>query len=173
MQDCRVSSLRGLPPAPQNFHVESWTPPSYVSADIDENVLRFRPRYYLEAIPEDLDDPTPADKKVVLQVTVSQLGLSQPETRRLKAVAGSRYHPKNDELLLVSRKYREPHRNKADLRKTLGLLVEDATESYFPAFKQATLDMVVAQGGIVGWTATAGRRCRFAVSPRSVVTLLL
>jgi len=36
------------------------------------------------------------------------------------------------------------------------LLVEDATESYFPAFKQATLDMVVAQGGIVGWTATAG-----------------
>ena len=45
---------------------------------------------------------------------------------RLKAVAGSRYHPKNDELVLVSRKYREPHRNKADLRKTLGLLVEDA-----------------------------------------------
>ena len=35
------------------------------------------------------------------------------------------------------------------------LLVEDATESYFPAFKQATLDMVRAQGGIVGWTATA------------------
>ncbi|MEB3336445.1 MAG: isochorismatase family cysteine hydrolase [Leptolyngbyaceae bacterium] len=33
------------------------------------------------------------------------------------------------------------------------LLVEDATESYFPEFKQATLDMVRAQGGIVGWTA--------------------
>lgn len=33
------------------------------------------------------------------------------------------------------------------------LLVEDATESYFPAFKQATLDMIVAQNGIVGWTA--------------------
>jgi nicotinamidase-related amidase len=33
------------------------------------------------------------------------------------------------------------------------LLVEDATESYFPAFKQATLEMVRAQGGIVGWTA--------------------
>jgi nicotinamidase-related amidase len=31
------------------------------------------------------------------------------------------------------------------------LLVEDATESYFPAFKAATLDMVRAQGGIVGW----------------------
>ncbi len=35
------------------------------------------------------------------------------------------------------------------------LLVEDATESYFPAFKKATLEMVRAQGGIVGWTATA------------------
>ena len=33
------------------------------------------------------------------------------------------------------------------------LLVEDATESYFPNFKQATLAMVHAQGGIVGWTA--------------------
>jgi nicotinamidase-related amidase len=33
------------------------------------------------------------------------------------------------------------------------LLVEDATESYFPEFKKATLDMVRAQGGIVGWTA--------------------
>ncbi|WP_122412266.1 MULTISPECIES: cysteine hydrolase family protein [Pseudomonas] len=30
------------------------------------------------------------------------------------------------------------------------LLIEDATESYFPAFKQATLDMITAQGGIVG-----------------------
>ncbi|MFX7571075.1 isochorismatase family protein, partial [Acinetobacter baumannii] len=33
------------------------------------------------------------------------------------------------------------------------LLVEDATESYFPAFKQATLAMIRAQGAIVGWTA--------------------
>lgn len=33
------------------------------------------------------------------------------------------------------------------------LLVSDATESYFPAFKEATLQMIVAQGGIVGWTA--------------------
>ena len=34
------------------------------------------------------------------------------------------------------------------------LLVEDATESYFPEFKAATLAMVRAQGAIVGWTAT-------------------
>ncbi len=35
------------------------------------------------------------------------------------------------------------------------LLVEDGTESYFPAFKKATLEMITAQGGIVGWTASA------------------
>ena len=35
------------------------------------------------------------------------------------------------------------------------LLVEDATESYFPEFKQSVLEMVRAQGGIVGWTATS------------------
>jgi nicotinamidase-related amidase len=36
------------------------------------------------------------------------------------------------------------------------LLVEDATESYFPEFKQAALEMIRAQGGIVGWTAGLG-----------------
>ncbi|MCJ8507412.1 cysteine hydrolase [Rhizobium lemnae] len=33
------------------------------------------------------------------------------------------------------------------------LLVEEATASYFPEFKQAALEMIRAQGGIVGWTA--------------------
>lgn len=33
------------------------------------------------------------------------------------------------------------------------LLIEDATESYFPEFKQSTLEMVRAQGGIVAATA--------------------
>jgi nicotinamidase-related amidase len=33
------------------------------------------------------------------------------------------------------------------------LLIEDATESYFPEYKKATVEMLRAQGGIVGWTA--------------------
>lgn len=33
------------------------------------------------------------------------------------------------------------------------LLIEDATESYFPEFKHATLDMITAQGAIIGWVA--------------------
>lgn len=34
------------------------------------------------------------------------------------------------------------------------LLATDATASYFPEFKQSTIDMIRAQGAIVGWTAT-------------------
>lgn len=34
------------------------------------------------------------------------------------------------------------------------LLAEDATESYFPEFKAAALEMIRAQGAIVGWTAS-------------------
>jgi len=34
-----------------------------------------------------------------------------------------------------------------------GLLATDATESYFPAFKAAAIEMITAQGGIVGWAA--------------------
>lgn len=33
------------------------------------------------------------------------------------------------------------------------LLVEECTASYFPEYKAATLSMITAQGGIVGWTA--------------------
>ena len=33
------------------------------------------------------------------------------------------------------------------------LLIEDATESYFPEFKAGAIAMIRAQGGIVGWTA--------------------
>jgi len=32
------------------------------------------------------------------------------------------------------------------------LLIEDATASYFPRFKQAAIEMIRAQGAIVGWT---------------------
>lgn len=37
------------------------------------------------------------------------------------------------------------------------LLLEDCTESYFPAFKAAAVEMMRAQGAIVGWTATSSQ----------------
>jgi len=36
------------------------------------------------------------------------------------------------------------------------LVVEDCCASYFPAFHQAALEMIVAQGGIFGWVASSG-----------------
>ena len=35
------------------------------------------------------------------------------------------------------------------------LLLEDCTESYFPQFKAAAVEMIRAQGAIVGWTASS------------------
>jgi nicotinamidase-related amidase len=37
------------------------------------------------------------------------------------------------------------------------LLLEDGTESYFPQFKQAAIDMMCAQGAIVGWATYSDR----------------
>ncbi len=51
------------------------------------------------------------------------------------------------------------------------LLAEDATASYFPAFKSATLAMIRAQGALVGWTAKVDqiadglRPARLAATP--------
>ncbi len=36
------------------------------------------------------------------------------------------------------------------------LLLEDCTESYFPHFKAAAVEMITAQGAIVGWAAPSG-----------------
>lgn len=35
------------------------------------------------------------------------------------------------------------------------LILEDCTDSYFPEFKASTLDMIAAQGAIVGWVSTS------------------
>ncbi|WP_055074446.1 cysteine hydrolase family protein [Pseudanabaena sp. 'Roaring Creek'] len=35
------------------------------------------------------------------------------------------------------------------------LLIEDGTASYFPEFKTSTIEMLRAQGGIIGWTANS------------------
>jgi len=37
------------------------------------------------------------------------------------------------------------------------LLVEDGTESYFPRFKQATIEMITAQNAIVGWVSQSDK----------------
>lgn len=44
------------------------------------------------------------------------------------------------------------------------LLIEEATESYFPEFKTSTIEMIVAQGGIVGWAGSL-RDLKIALVP--------
>jgi nicotinamidase-related amidase len=48
----------------------------------------------------------------------------------------------------------------ANDRGYTSVLLEDCTESYFPQFKQAALEMIRAQGGIVGWTTTSDHLIR-------------
>ena len=46
-----------------------------------------------------------------------------------------------------------------------GLLLTDCTESYFPAFKAAAVEMIHAQGAIVGWTAPSTALLRLLATP--------
>jgi len=45
------------------------------------------------------------------------------------------------------------------------LLLEDCTESYFPRFKASAVEMMRAQGAIVGWTATSGQLIATLAAP--------
>jgi nicotinamidase-related amidase len=49
------------------------------------------------------------------------------------------------------------------------LALADCTESYFPEFKRATLDMLCAQGGIVGWVADSSGELVRALSGRQAL----
>jgi nicotinamidase-related amidase len=45
------------------------------------------------------------------------------------------------------------------------LLVEDCTASYFPSYKEAVLEMVRAQGALIGWTAPSSLILRAGAAP--------
>ena len=47
-----------------------------------------------------------------------------------------------------------------------GLLLTDCTESYFPHFKASAIDMIHAQGAIVGWTAPSALLLHALTAPR-------
>lgn len=117
--------LRLPPPPVPGTHQESWAPAAHVSSVPDENALSFRSRYYISAS----DKPPPGANKVVLVAQVPRLGLSEEETARLIAVAGSKYNRNKRELRLTSTKFTEPQRNKADLRRILDSLLADAREN--------------------------------------------
>jgi len=113
------------PPTPpaDSLPLETWAPPSLVSAEYEQNVLSFRTRYF-----HDSSEWTPPEtKKVVLRVMPHRLGLNRDERRRLRAVVGlDRYPVSSGQLKLTCSRHMEPHRNKQALREMLELLIADA-----------------------------------------------
>ena len=143
-----------LPPAPAPItHYESWVPAWHVSAELNENALNFRTRYYLNAS----GMQPPGASKVELVVQTAHLDLSALELERLAAVAGKKYNVSNGELKLTSNAYPESHRNKADLRRTLQMLLEDARENADSHSRAPTGRLpLAARGGRERWLPYGG-----------------
>jgi hypothetical protein len=118
--------FRQPPPPVPTTHTESWTSAARLPPVPGEGALEFQSRFYLQSGGEQ----PPGANKVKLLVHVDRLGLSEPEVRRLVAVAhrGSNYDRKARVLKLSCSKYKEAPRNKEELRQTLGRLVADARE---------------------------------------------
>jgi nicotinamidase-related amidase len=117
-----------------------------------------------------IGDPGPMGRILVLgepgNAIIAELAPKPHEWVITKPGKGAFYHTGLDELLqshhithllftgVTTEVCVQTTMREANDRGYECLLIEDATESYFPDFKQATLAMVRAQGGIIGWTAT-------------------
>ncbi|KAI8319433.1 hypothetical protein GQ54DRAFT_299342 [Martensiomyces pterosporus] len=66
------------------------------------------------------------DRKVVLRVTVSQLGLKGPELHKFLLLAGVRYNPETDELKMSEGREATSLLNKKRLADTLSALVAES-----------------------------------------------
>ena len=105
------------PPEPDLGALETWAPAALVSADPDENILRFRTRFYLDSEHSAFSGTQPdAAKKVVLLVSVDKLGLTDMERARLVSVAHQRYDSRTGDLRLTCNRYASSVKAKAELR---------------------------------------------------------
>mmetsp|Transcript_37725 Transcript_37725/g.83051 ORF Transcript_37725/g.83051 Transcript_37725/m.83051 type:complete len:260 (+) Transcript_37725:135-914(+) len=112
------------PDTPESF-LETWVSAKYVSPKSDENILKFQIFFAMDAT----KDLGRGSNKVVMTVETEQLPLKPHERRRLEAVAGQRYNHKKKILKLVCRRFEEPHRNKAEIRRILNEMLADAREN--------------------------------------------
>lgn len=117
--------LRSPVPPPPSTHLETWANRDYVSANVDENALSFRTRFYIDAMGEQPDYA----HKVQLVVKLSKLGLTPLEERRLIAVALPHYNRKRKELHFSCTQFAEVGRNKDVLRRQMAALIADAREN--------------------------------------------
>ncbi|KAK2998949.1 hypothetical protein RJ639_024182 [Escallonia herrerae] len=109
------------------------------------------PEFYETVVPDrkkDIDDPPgegpilrwqtrvvfapggdawhPKNRKVKLGVTVKELELSNHQFHRLRDLAGKRYHPGKDELMITSERCEHREENRKDCLRTLLSLIEEA-----------------------------------------------
>lgn len=71
----------------------------------------------------------PAERKVTVQLKVSDLGLTPAEAHKFKLLAGSRYNYIDDVLLMSSDKFLEPAQNSSFLAEILEDLVKESKKS--------------------------------------------
>ena len=117
-----VPKLRSPPLEPPSSFLETWAPRGLVSSKEEENVLEFRTRYYVSSAAEQ----PPEAKKVVMTCRIVDLALTDAEQSRLIAVAGQRYNHSTGVLKLTCELHKEPHKNKAEIRRVLAKLLDDA-----------------------------------------------
>lgn len=68
----------------------------------------------------------PANRKVKVSVTVSELELSNFAKERLLVMVGKRYHSGRDELTLSSERFKDREENRKDVLRTLIELIKEA-----------------------------------------------
>ncbi|KAF9882372.1 hypothetical protein CkaCkLH20_00408 [Colletotrichum karsti] len=86
-----------------------------------EEVLRFRYTTYM-------GEYHPAEKKVVVQFSPSDLELTEVQANKLRKLAGPRYNPEKDIIKMSSEKYEEQAQNKRYLSDLVDKLVETAKD---------------------------------------------
>ncbi|GMG39455.1 unnamed protein product [Ambrosiozyma monospora] len=91
----------------------------YIPPKASEKPVTYRYTVYL-------GESHPAEKKVVLQLRVANLKLSEAEEHKFKLLAGSRYNYLNDEFKMSSDKFLEPAQNTTYLSDVLDDLIKEA-----------------------------------------------
>lgn len=79
----------------------------------------------------------PAEKKVVVEFSPSDFGLTDVQKEKMKKLAGVRYNPEKDIIKMSCESFEHQAQNKRYLAETVEKLVEDAKVGITPAHSHA------------------------------------
>lgn len=86
-------------------------------------------------------EPHPASRKVVVEFTVSNLGLSAAAALKLKKLAGARYNPQKDVVRMNCESFETQAQNKRFLGQTIDKLIAEAKDTKGDSFEDIPLDL--------------------------------